>query len=93
MMAHPNTEPACLVKQVLSTAEVAEMFGRSRRTIRDWVARGLLQPVRVGRSVFIPKAQVDALLMGLHAPEQAPNTAEDHASSQRPGSNSKGIIK
>ena len=54
----------CPAQQMLSTAEVAEMFGRSPRTIRNWVARGLLQPVRVGRSVFIPRSQVDALLMG-----------------------------
>ena len=45
-----------------SVADVAEMFGRSPRTIRSWIARGIFDPVKVGNAVFIPEAQVEALL-------------------------------
>jgi excisionase family DNA binding protein len=92
-MPRSSTDPQHLGQQVLSTADVAEVFGRSPRTIRDWVARGLLQPVRVGRSVFIPKVQVDALLTGLPVTEQDPSTAADQAPSQGDTTNSKSIIK
>lgn len=45
-----------------SVAEIAEMFGRAPRTIRSWIGRGLFQPVKMGNAVFIPQAQIDALL-------------------------------
>jgi excisionase family DNA binding protein len=45
-----------------SVAEVAEMFGRAPRTIRTWIARGLVRPIKVGGAVFIPQSEVDALL-------------------------------
>lgn len=75
MMASLVTGPAHPTRQVFSIAEVAELFGRRPRTIRSWIARGLLRPVRVGRSVFIPGVQVDALLTGLPIPEHDPDTA------------------
>lgn len=56
-----------------AVSDVAEMFGRAPRTIRSWIARGLLTPIKVGNAVFIPQDQIDALLM------QAP-AAEDRAS-------------
>lgn len=46
-----------------AVSEVAEMFGRAPRTIRSWIARGLLAPIKVGNAVFIPQDQIDALLM------------------------------
>ena len=48
--------------RLLSVAQVGEIFGRAPRTIRDWIERGLLKPIKVGNSVFIPWEQVDALL-------------------------------
>jgi uncharacterized protein YjcR len=47
---------------MLSIADVGEMFGRSPRTIRSWIARGIFDSVKVGNAVFIPEAQVEALL-------------------------------
>ena len=38
--------------ELLSTAEVQAVFGRSSRTIRRWMRRNYLTPVRVGRSLF-----------------------------------------
>jgi hypothetical protein len=43
-------------------AEVATMFGRAPRTIRGWIARGLLKATKIGNSVFISPAQIDALV-------------------------------
>ena len=46
-----------------AVSDVAEMFGRAPRTIRSWIARGLLTPIKVGNAVFIPQDQIDALLL------------------------------
>ena len=92
-MASLVTGPAHPARQVFSIAEVAELFGRSPRTIRDWIARGLLRPVRVGRSVFILKAHVDALLTGSRVTEHDPNAAADPESSQGYADNSKSMRK
>ena len=48
--------------RLLSVAEVAEIFGRAPRTIRSWIARGLLKPVKVGHSVFITVKEVEELI-------------------------------
>jgi excisionase family DNA binding protein len=47
---------------LLSAAQVARIFGRSERTIRNWVRAGHLRPVRVGRSVFFRADDIHALL-------------------------------
>ena len=61
--------------RMYSMAEVAAMFGRRPRTIRSWIARGLLNTVKIGNAVFIPQAQVDAL-MGIPGPsDQLPTEA------------------
>ena len=51
----PEPEPAP-EKPVLRTAEVASMFGRTDRCIRNWVTAGHLHPVRIGRSTGGPNA-------------------------------------
>ncbi len=61
-VAGPEKSAARELPRMLSTAEVAEMFGRAPRTIRSWIERGLLQPVKVGNSVFIPQPQIETLL-------------------------------
>ncbi len=55
--------PSLEHRQLLSVTEVGEIFGRAPRTIRSWIARGLLRPVRVGGSVFVPLTQIEALLV------------------------------
>jgi excisionase family DNA binding protein len=42
------------VPEVFTIAEVAEMFGRKPRTVRGWIADGLLPHLKIGRSVFVP---------------------------------------
>ena len=46
----------------LSIAEVAEEFGRSPRSIRRWIACGLLKPTRLGRSVFVCESELDRVI-------------------------------
>ena len=40
----------------------SRIFGRSERTLRNWVRAGHLRPVRVGRSVFFRADDIHALL-------------------------------
>jgi hypothetical protein len=42
------------VPEVLTIAKVAAMFGRKPRTVRGWIADGLLPHLKIGRSVFVP---------------------------------------
>jgi predicted RNA-binding protein with PUA-like domain len=49
---------------LLTPAQVAAQFHRTERTVRNWVARGLLHPVRVGRSVFFRADDARALIEG-----------------------------
>ncbi len=48
--------------KLLTIRQTAKIFGREPRTIRSWIARGVFDPVRVGRSVFIPWSQIEALI-------------------------------
>lgn len=60
-----NDEPkptSQVARPLLSTRELMEIFGRSDRTIRNWVTAGHLHPIKVGRSVFFGKQEIDALL-------------------------------
>ena len=47
---------------LLSAAQVAQIFGRSERTIRNWIRAGHLHPVRVGRAVIFRADDIHALL-------------------------------
>jgi excisionase family DNA binding protein len=58
--------PASLVQEIalLSTADVAELFGRTNRTIQRWISRRHLVPVRVGGAVFFRAEDVRRLVLG-----------------------------
>jgi excisionase family DNA binding protein len=47
-----------------SYAEVAEMFGKSPRTIRWWVTTNRIRAIRIGGSRSIPKAEILRLATG-----------------------------
>ena len=47
---------------VMSTAEIAAAFGRSPRSMRRWVERGYLVPVRIGGAVFFRVEDVRRLI-------------------------------
>lgn len=49
---------------LMSVQDVCRLFHRTDRTIRNWIKRGHLHPVRVGRSVFFRRSEVDALIAG-----------------------------
>lgn len=44
--------------------EVAEMFGVSERTVREWIARGEIPSVKVGRSRLVHRDWLDSLRPG-----------------------------
>lgn len=80
---HDDTErpiaPASEIPRLFSVAEVELVFGRSSRTIRRWVRRSYLTPVRVGRSLFFRPDDVrrvisdelqDAILSGVRRGDQ-----------------------
>ena len=48
--------------RLLSANEVAAVFNCSERTIRNWIQRGYLRPVRVGRSLFFLEADIRELI-------------------------------
>jgi excisionase family DNA binding protein len=47
---------------LMTTREVAALFRRTDRTIRSWVARGLLEPVRIGRTVYFRRSDIEKIL-------------------------------
>jgi excisionase family DNA binding protein len=44
-----------------STKELAAMFGCTERTIRNWGYRGLITPIRMGRTVRFSLAEIERL--------------------------------
>jgi excisionase family DNA binding protein len=48
----------------MTIAETAELFGKSERTVRSYIARGLLRAVRVcGGSPRIPLSEIERILL------------------------------
>ncbi len=48
---------------LVSTVEIAAAFGRSPRTIRRWVERRYLVPVRIGGAVFFREEELRQLIL------------------------------
>lgn len=45
-------------------AEVADLFGVSRETVHAWTRGGLIRAVRIGRTVRIPRSELERLEAG-----------------------------
>lgn len=43
---------------VLTMTQAAELVDRAPATIRDWIRRGKLEPIRIGRRVFVTARSV-----------------------------------
>ena len=71
----PIDRPRCADLEVLSVTDVARIFGRTERTIRNWVRAGHLQRSGFGRSVFFTRAAIEALL------QSAPRGTDDQSNS------------
>jgi len=56
--------PQSPLPEVYSLPQVAKMFGRTERTISNWVRSGHLQRGGFGKAVFFSRAAIDALLNG-----------------------------
>ena len=87
IVARPSIpDEASALPILLSTAEIAERFGRSARTIRRWVRRGYLVPVRVGGAVFFRAEDVRQLIVErLVASISKPNAASEPVSGEHTG--------
>ena len=48
--------------ELLTVAEVAQLFKLNQQTVRNWIDRGELPSVRVGRRVRIRWADVEAFM-------------------------------
>lgn len=64
----------------LTVAEVATRVRVNEQTVRNWIARGALPHVRVGRRVRIRQADFDRLV-GLATPDTREANGEDSAES------------
>lgn len=47
----------------LSTAEAAKMLGLTETTVRTYVARGKLFPMRVGQTLVFPKEECERYMV------------------------------
>jgi excisionase family DNA binding protein len=46
-------------RNLLTVAQSATLIKVKERTIREWVAKGLLACVRIGRIIRIPESEID----------------------------------
>lgn len=54
--------PARSLKVALTVKEVAAMFGVAEPTVRLWIGRRTVAVIRLGRSVRIPRPEVERLI-------------------------------
>lgn len=47
---------------LITRSEAAQLFHVTERTIDRWLHAGTLKPVRIGRRVLIPKAEIEDML-------------------------------
>ena len=59
----PTAEPGSPLGRLLSIAEVGTIFNRDARTLRRWEKAGHLMPVRIWRSLFYRRDEVERLLV------------------------------
>ena len=60
--ATPPADP--VVPELMTSGEVAALFRRTTRTIRNWVRDGHLRPVCIGRTRLFRRSDVDQLIDG-----------------------------
>lgn len=61
------------MEMFLAPEDAAEVLGVSRKTVREWLRRGKLRGVKVGRLWRIRESDLEAFLdLVLHALETAP---------------------
>lgn len=52
---------------MLSSTQIALMFGVSRQTVLNWIKSGYMKAVKVGRQYRIEQSEADRLRKGNHA--------------------------
>ncbi|MGC9271372.1 helix-turn-helix domain-containing protein [Acidiphilium sp.] len=68
-------------RRLLAVREVADLFGRSPRTVRGWIADGRLPVLRIGRTPFVPESALDRMIAAAIAEpadsDEGPKSVED----------------
>ena len=59
----PNTRPEPAAERLLDARRVAEIFGRTLRSLSNWERRGLLIPIRHAGLRYYRESEVTALWM------------------------------
>jgi excisionase family DNA binding protein len=49
-------------RECLGAAEVAQLLGRSERTVRRWISKKVLRSVKIGGSRFVARSELEQLL-------------------------------
>jgi excisionase family DNA binding protein len=57
---HPHADQ----RSLMTTAEVADHFQVTTRTIRNWCDSGMLKRILVGRKVYFRRSDIETLTMG-----------------------------
>jgi excisionase family DNA binding protein len=63
--------------QLLSVTQVAQEFGVTDQTIRNWIASGALPAAKIGRSFRVKREDVDAMLARAQADSSSLATRRD----------------
>jgi excisionase family DNA binding protein len=58
-----------VVDEFLTVAEVAELLKLNQQTVRNWIDRGELAAIRVGRRVRIRREELERLLQNRYEPK------------------------
>jgi excisionase family DNA binding protein len=57
---HPPPPPSA--DSLLTVDDIAQILKLNPQTVRNWIDRGYLGAIRIGRRVRIPRAELDRLL-------------------------------
>jgi excisionase family DNA binding protein len=49
-------------RECLGAAEIAQLLGRSERTVRRWISKKVLRSVKIGGSRFVARSELEQLL-------------------------------
>src|SRR4051812_22459418 len=58
---------------LMTAREVAALFRRTGRSIRNWTKSGRLKPIRIGRALYFRRSDIEQLLTGAALPKSSLN--------------------
>ncbi|GEM_PF-5253084 len=72
-----SADQTSALPRLYTVQEAASFFARTARTLRTWVGRGHLHPVRIGRSVFVTEAELLRVINAGAEPPDGPGGPAD----------------